>query len=425
MGDAKKHKSPEELGDAVGQKIDELFGGLFEDDTTQVTQQSAEDIPMVSTTVARVEPEPAGEPAEEQPAPRSESIRVETPPPDSAEAFLDKLEALILDLEWEMNYKTVQQLAHNFENLLKRVPSVGPAKTAFEMSQRVLERFSDPGSSPHPLLVKLLHDSVAVIRDTMSPQAVGNANQTLMANLAGTYKQIMAGPKEVVPAAPLPQPQIQGPSMGDVLRDVEPVISSLEQLSQRLTKTLEVWRDAGELSVDEITMRLGKLDSLLSEKINFLGQTLKKVDRSGSGTAGGIVSGLNMPDEHKYPDGLLLIAWYSKPLAIPSTIISAFIPLAEGQAQQLVGKKTIALGNLELSKLPLSKPKTAKKKPDPIPSWLIHVSVKGREFFILADRALGFRRPPPGVDLSKESRIKIGNVSYTVLNPDKVRLRSS
>ena len=37
MGDVKKHKSPDELGEAVGQKIDELFGGLFEDNTTQVT----------------------------------------------------------------------------------------------------------------------------------------------------------------------------------------------------------------------------------------------------------------------------------------------------------------------------------------------------------------------------------------------------
>ncbi len=415
-----KNKGPEELGEAVGQKIDELFGGIFEDqpakgsrDDGSTSRPSGPESrrPRLVDSTGRGTPASAVTPPQTPEAGRKGS-----------DNLLDRVEALILELEWEMSHKTVEELSRQFDNLPNLIPTAGPARTALDMSQRVLQRFSNPDASPHPLLVKLLQDSVAVIKQVVTSEAISSPDKALMAKLANTYKQIMASRQLAAPAEAPPTMTPAAPQVALVLRDVAAALSSLEHLSQRLTTTLGAWRQAGQVSWQEVTLRLGKLDSLLSEKVDILTKAFRKlsqgdvVEQTGSGGVS------QTQDRQKFgPDGLLLIAWHGVPLAVPSSMIAALHPVPRASAQQLIAKQVVTIGNVELKRLPLRKPTAPPQQTEPIPSWLIHLSIAGKDYFVLADRALGYRRTPKTMNIAVQNRIRIGNVSYAVLNPEGFR----
>ena len=110
------------------------------------------------------------------------------------------------------------------------------------------------------------------------------------------------------------------------------------------------------------------------------------------------------------------IEWNGQPMAVPSSLIMALHPLTSSQAQQLRGKKSVVLAKRTIPRVPLSEPEGAAQDTKIVPSWLIHFSIGDREFFILADRALGYRRVPEGTDLSRQRRMKIGKTVYSILN---------
>jgi hypothetical protein len=116
----------------------------------------------------------------------------------------------------------------------------------------------------------------------------------------------------------------------------------------------------------------------------------------------------------------MMAIWSDTPVAIASSVLAAAYPLSKQQAEQFRNKPTLTLGSEVLQKLPL-KPPAEQRAAAAIPAWLFHLKIKGKDFFLLADRSLGFRRVPKGFDMTRGSRIKIGPTSYTVLSQFSLR----
>ena len=111
-----------------------------------------------------------------------------------------------------------------------------------------------------------------------------------------------------------------------------------------------------------------------------------------------------------------MMMWGGAFLAIPSSVVAAFYPLTNAQAQQFQDKPSIAIGGHPVKRLPLKKPQGVQAAATALPAWLVHLSSDQKDFFLLADRLLGFRKTPKGVDIAGQTRIKIGPTGYTLIN---------
>lgn len=444
MAEDKKPKSPEELGEAVGEKIDALFGGMFGDDaavepitSTPPPAESAQPVPPT-----RPVPKPAPEPprAPEPPAPRPKKSKPKAPPqaparpapkpqaapavparaagpaPETVAGLFDDIEVAILNLEWEISLETVKELTRMLGELSKAFPSSPPAQELLQKNLKALGKVASPGASPHPQLVRMIQETIGVLKQVHSSKGKKPPDPSMSAGIEAMYREIVGPealeePPPVKPAAP-----DQKVDYRRLVKQMGGAVHSIEEVGQRLARIMAVLRQGSRMSTEEITRRLGTLESLLSERIGQLNNlhdsfsNLNIEPNAAQGNHGQAVGNSSQGE------GLLLISWQNVPLALPSTIIAALYPLAPTMAEQIKDKRVIAMGSRELPKLPLSRPKGMKKEKPPMPSWLVHVVFGEKHYFILADKALGYRRLPEGTDLSKNTRIKIGNTLYFILS---------
>lgn len=433
---AERHKTPEELGAAVGKKIDELFGGLFGDEpetkpAARPADSSTESIelqPEMTTPISQSE-WPTESPKKPTPPPAKSAVPspAEAPQPASAPAgeakntpewYLERIEVLTLDLEWEMSQDTVRELSQKFKALTAMLPNQPAIRPVMDMTMRVLGRFGGEGVSPHPLLVSLLQETVTVAKQSLANQGRKPPDKAILSSIASKYKQITAAggppPRTQKVAAP------QAVSVGQLAGNIGEAVASLEEVTQRLTKMVAAWKKGAQMQPQDVARRLGTLASVLTDRLGQLHSSQRALSKLDPNTQGAVDSEPS-EDNKEGPDGVLMVAWSGLPLAIPSSLIMALYPLSKQQATQFANKQTISLGNRQVSRLPLSRPKGADQKPQVTPTWLLHVSIGGREYFLLADRTLGFRGAPKGVDLNRQPRLKIGATNYTILNQASFR----
>lgn len=448
MVDQKQHKTPEELGEAVGKKIEELFGGMFGDDmppepkTPPAAVAGGHGVGPAQAAVPPVaEPpraEPQRAPARRPPAPpqagrqpagpqmrRPEAPQVPGRPaaprrPEAADAFegiIEQIEILILNLEWEVSPQSVSDLAEKFRSLEAFFPGEGQARTVLAMNRRGLLRFTNRDSVPHPALIKLLQDSVGVLKLIRSSQGKRPAGEALIAGLTQSYKEIMGAsvPSGAKASSEAGVSGEQKRQYGTVVNNIGGAVHSLEELNRRLGRILGVLRQGGDMSADEVTRRLGTLEHLLSEHVGQLSSCHKELIHAVPSNGDASSSA-----ERKAPDGLIIVIWSGIHMAIPSSVVAALYPLTKAQSEQFMGKQTVSLGARQLHTLPLKKPQTAAKS-TVLPTWLIHLTGKGGDYFLLADRSLGFRRTPEGIDIYRQAKIKMGPTSYAVLNHSALR----
>src|SRR5208283_1937692 len=123
----------------------------------------------------------------------------------SFDKIVERIEVLILSVEWEVSAEASSELIEQFRNLSQHFPSNERARTVLAMNSRVLRRFSGSEVSPHPLFVKLLEDSLAVLKLMHVSPGDKNAEKAL-AVLNDIYKKIMA--------SPLPEPAVDEDKAG-------------------------------------------------------------------------------------------------------------------------------------------------------------------------------------------------------------------
>lgn len=450
-----KYKSPEELGEAVGKKIEELFGGLFADESPQeqkVPEQAAPPPPVTPPPVPKPKPAPAAAPTP-APAPRPKPAREPVSPapgqkpsptprqqarpapapkaaaastavgslttapqkkgPSPFDDTIEQIEVIVLNLEWEVNPESIRELSQKFKELDRIFSAEGPGRNILAMNMRVLPRFDRPDSVPHPALLKLLQDSVAALK-SLNSAPMRPLNPALVSSITGSYKQIMsavaAAPEAPAPARAAAEPERH--EYGALVSKIGGSIRSLEEMSQRLTRILGVLRQGGEMSAEEMTRRLGTLERLLSERVGQLSAFQKEL--SVAPTPGGASQPANAPYQH----AVLLFFWEGLPLAVPTTSLGGFYPITRAQAEQFRDKPAIALGPIFLRRLPLRRPSST---PDTLPTWLMHFSRDNKDFFLLADRLIGYRRSPKEVDAENQARLKIGQTVYTLITKSMLR----
>lgn len=401
MADDKTYKSPEELEEAVGEKIEELFGALSDREAT----------PAVAGRSAAVKARPVAttnQPKSPSPAPRTQR--------PSVEELLDRIEALVLNLEWETKLETIRELSARLQDAEPLFPTEGTARNILEMNRRVLRRSSSPGTTPHPALVKLLQESTTALRQIRSSRGAPSVDKRLIASIVDSYNRIMTVDKPA-PPKPVGETPKESPEYGALIGHVKGAVHSIEEVSKRLGRIVNALRSGSAVSGEEITRRLGTLEGLLSERVSRLLSLQRELSQIRPPEGPGPASPEEPPLEKRGgPEGVLLIQWAGLPLAIPSFLIVALYPLTKPQAQQFAGKTSIMLGNRAVPRLPLKKPEKPSRANELLPSWLIHLSRGQKEFFLLADRAMGYRRSPQEMDVSRQSRIKIGETGYIVLN---------
>jgi len=441
-----RHKTPEELGEAVGKKIEELFGGIFGDEAPQGEKSSSDELHSEAGELAsqqrpsgstlqpgsavhkkqpsapppRPAPKPAGAPRPpDRPAPSAALQKVG----GSFDDIVEQMEILILNLEWEVSPESVDGLIKQFKELETCFPGAGQARTILAMNRRGLRRFASPGAVPHPSLIKLLQDSLAALKQISSSRGKRPPSDALIAGLSASYREIMAA----APVAEHPKPAQPGSPDDDrrvymtLVKNVGTAIHSLEEVSQRLARILGVLRQGGEMSTEEITRRLGTLEHLLAERVGQLSSFHKELARVPVGVGNGRISDADSRNPETSPDGLLMVAWGGINLAIPSSAVAALYPLSKAQAQQFQDKQSITIGSRSIPRLPLKKPKAADQTGSPLSAWLVHLSQDNKDYFLLVDRSLGFRVTPKGMDLAQQTRIKIGPTPYALLNLAKFR----
>jgi len=399
VADDKRNQSPEELGEAVGQKIEELFGGIFPDDVPgPATKPKA--------VTAPVPPSPVIQPA----AKAGEVGRNQ-----SSEHLMDRIEALVLQLDWETSIDTVKDLVRLFKELDRQASGDGPVKFLLNMNTQLLQRLASSGVVPHPSFLNFLQDGITVLRqatDSENPQLPERAQ---LAEFKGRFREIMAAAEQRIPRAEGGAPQ----EYDLVLNDVGGSVRSLEEISQRLARILAVFRQGGNMSGEEITRRLGTLEKLLAEDV----ATLSSLHGRLSGMQPGVVSGNSAAAaQESRSEGLQLVSWGGAPMAIPLSDIGALYALTKEQALPLLEKQTINIGSRPLHRLPLKRPQNSSAAVSP--GLLVHLTWGKKDYFILADRTLGYRRAPEGTDVSQQRRIKIGPITYALLTPAVFRSSS-
>ena len=430
MADQMKHKTPEELGEAVGRKIEELFGGMFQDEAdppTKLPRPAAEQPVSPATPVSP----PASRSA---PGPlRTETGQTATSPASSApgggpgdwkkvtgsfEELAERIEALILSMEWEVNPESATELATRFKEIGPLMPASGPARNILAMNERVLSRYNTAETPPHRSLMKFLQQSVTGLKLIHASQGKRPLGEDLAVGLTKGYKEIMAAPvgERVRPVADESGRGASGEGIHKtLLTDVGSSIRSLEELSQRLGRIMGFLRKGGGMSEEEITRRLGTVEQLLSERVEKLFSLHKALSR----TIPGITDGPPLAGSSTTKagwEGLLMVLWEGMPVAIPASAVAALYPLNKTQSEQFVNKSTVTLASRAVKRLPLKKPQGSDQRVGILPSWLVHLSWGGKEFFMMADRSLGYRRTPEGVDVFRDKRIKIGPTTFAILN---------
>jgi hypothetical protein len=567
VADQEKEKSPEELGEAVGRKIEALFGGFFGEDATQLLE--------VEETFKK----DAGSPPVEAPAPKTsphtDTIELTSPVPieesdrasaqgpsqDQKQPFEDLaelIEALILNLEWEVTPEVVTEVADRFKEMDVYFPGETRARNVLSMNYRVLQRFRNPDGSSHPSLMKMLQDSLTVLKLIHSSPGNRQSIDSLIAGITNIYKLISAAtasaaaPPAAKPAAPVlkavppapkpvaavpkaapvaakstapspkpshpahkpeapigagPKPALkpvppaepagrnsqrssaaqetkaaqppklfmerveaavnsleemgqrlsrivgvlrqQGEGSGDelttdtlerffgptsdqtaislgesggdlyksLIKKEGSAIHALEEVSQRFSRILGVFRQGGDMSSEEIIRRLGTLEHLLSERLGQVSTLHKQLSAIpvSSDTPG------DRSQNNASHEGLLTLLWAGTPLAIPSSLVTALFPINKAQSEQLQDKPSIVLGGRPVQRLPLKRPPKADKANEPIPLWLVHVTVGQKDYFLLAERSLGYRRTPDGVDVTRQARVNLGETSFAILNQSSFR----
>ena len=205
-----------------------------------------------------------------------------------------------------------------------------------------------------------------------------------------------------------------------LISDVGRKIKALEEVNRRLARIVGVLRQGGAMSEEEITRRLGTLENLLSESVGRLSSTYGALAQAsvphGKGTEAAT------PGEGKArPAGVLLLLWGGLPLAVPAVAVAMATPLSRVQAEQYKDKATVTLGTRSIPRLPLKRPESADQKEPSLPAWFVHLAWDGKSFFLLADKSLGYRQIPAGIDLESQGKIKIGATFYTVLRLTRFR----
>jgi hypothetical protein len=288
------------------------------------------------------------------------------------------------------------------------------------MNRRVLPRFKDADAVPHRSLLRLLQGSVTALRSIYLSQGRKRPAEELMMAITKSYKEIAS-------SAPPPS-AVPGPVSGAVEQDgrqqyvslVENLggaVRSIDEVNRRLGKILGVLRQGGGMSGEEISRRLATLEHLIAERVEQLSSCHKGLAHIGLGSLAGLAS----HGGKGVPDGLFMMIWAGASLAIPSSVVAAFYPLARAQAQQFQGKPSIAIGGRSVPRLPLKRPQGAVAEGALLPAWLVHLSSNQKDFFLLADRLLGYRKTPAGVDITGQTRIKIGPTGYTLINQTMFR----
>jgi len=443
-----KHKTPEELGEAVGKKIEELFGGMFADEESPQPKEQLKavaDAPVspkppsapqpASEPDSPAMPKPASAPPKPQvaaPPPAAKRVSPPKPPPvevqarppvspqkepDGFDQIMERIEILILNLEWEVSPESVKEISDKLGLLEPLLPAGGPARTIISMNLRVLPRFNTPDAIPHRSLLKLLQDSVSALKLVHSSHGKQAPGQTLISAITNSYKEIVSstttGETSVVTTA-LVSKETQTP-YASLVHDIGTVAHSLEEISQRLARILGVLRQGGNMSPEEITRRLGTLEHLFSERVGQLSSCHKEMTELQLPAEG--LAEISSSSSEK--SGLLLMNWAGMYLAIPFSMISEVYRLSKTQAGTFVNAAAIRMGDDVILRLPLKKPDNATIG---IPEWMVRFSSGGRrEFFILPDRLLGYRLAPQGVNVGKQARIKIGSISYAVINQAVLR----
>jgi hypothetical protein len=310
----------------------------------------------------------------------------------------------------------MQALSLKLKELEGTLPQKSPARVAVQMSQRVLEALRR-GASPHPRVAQLLQGSISVARQTLESGGRRPVDPALLNSLNEQYKQIMTSSmtREATDTGAAP-PAASEVALEQLVGNVGGAVSALDEVSQRLAKIVGVLRKGGDMSRDEVTRRLSTVETLLAQRVGQLSAAHRRLAEMGTDAGTASLAG-RLPDKDRYgPDGLLLISWSGLPMAVPSSFVSALYPLPKPQAAQLSGKQSIMLGNREIPRLPLKHPRVSQQQDAPPPSWLIHLAMGGREFYLLAERALGYRRLPKGIDVQRQGTMRIGSISYTILN---------
>jgi hypothetical protein len=392
VADDKKHQSPEELGEAVGQKIEELFGGIFPEDEPSPTPEP------------KATPHSAVAPPAIKPVARVGEVSAD----QSTENLMDRIEALVLQLDWETSVDTVKDLVRLFKELDRKPSGDGPVKFLLNMNGQLLQRLARSGIVPHPSFLNFLQDSISILRratDTDNPQL---PDQAQLAEFKGRFREIMAAAEQRVQGAEDRAPQ----EYSNLMSEVGGSVRSLEEISQRLARILALFRQGGNMSGEEITRRLGTLDKLLAEHVGTLSDLHDRLSglqpSAGSGNSGAA-------SQDAQSEGLLLVSWGGSPMAIPLAGIGAMYALTKDQVRPLMDKQTINVGSGPLQRLPLKKPQD--RSAASTPNLLVHLSWGKKDYFLLADRALGYRRAPEYRDVSKQKKIKIGPITYALLTP--------
>jgi hypothetical protein len=443
-----KHKTPAELGEAVGRKIEELFGDLLGENSI-VEPEPAHETPAPSATGNYALPtKPSvstGMPAAgSQPSvsgidgptrtvlKSSQNVNKPSGAPApgypqggkvSFDKIVERIEVLILNVEWEVSPEASAELVERLRALGNYFPADEKARTILAMNNRVLRRFSGSDVTPHPLMVKLLEDSVAVLKLIhLSPEKSSQSGAT-MSVLNDIYKKIMASPLPDVAAAGSAPGTEQKASIVEhdsILNRVSITIQSLEEVTRRLSRIGGALMQGAAISGPETARRLGTLENLVSQQVGQLSSLhgelarVASTDGSHGKSTGSIGSGGR-------PDGLLTVLWASTPLAISSSIVAAMYPLTRTQAEQFKDKQSITLGSRVLQRLPIRRPPENKPQAPMLPSWLVHLNWRQKDHFLLVERSLGFRRVPDGTDISAQTRIKFGPVSYSILSESTLR----
>jgi hypothetical protein len=440
---AEKYKTPEELGNAVGMKIEELFGTIVADlppeepEPESTAQQPLKSVPEAPKKppapprIAAVEQRPPADhkppqvkpPAKPRPEATSTSASASTAQrniENSCEELLERIEILVLNLEWEVSPESVREIFQRCTQLDRFFSHDQTARNILAMNRRVLPRFKGTDAVPHRSLLRLLQGSVTALRVIHSSQGRKRPADELMAAITKSYKEIVASP--ALQAAPTGVVDGAGEQTGrqryvSLVANVGGAIRSMDEVNRRLGKILGVLRQGGGMSGEEISRRLGTLEHLMAERVEQLSSFHTELTHISPPPESGPSGLASVPQgAQSGPDGLFMMLWGGASLAIPSSVVAAFYPLTKAQAEQFQDKPSLAIGGHTVKRLPLRKPQGVPAAVTPLPAWLVHLSSDQKDFFLLADRLLGFRKAPKGVDLAGQTRIKIGPTGYTLIN---------
>ncbi len=440
---AEKYKTPEELGNAVGMKIEELFGTIVADlppeepepqSTAQEQMKSEPEAPKMPPAPSRnaaVERRPSAEhkpqqakpPVKSRPEATSASasaLNAQRDIGNSCEELLERIEILVLNLEWEVSPESVREVFQRCSQLERFFSQDQTARNILAMNRRVLPRFKGTDAVPHRSLLRLLQGSVTALRSIHSSQGRKRPADELMAAITKSYKEIVSAPALQVAAPGVVAKAAEQSSRQryvSLVANVGEAIHSIDEVNRRLGKILGVLRQGGGMSGEEISRRLGTLGHLMAEQVEQLSSFHTELAHISPPTEGGPAGLASVSQEVKGgPDGLFMMMWGGAFLAIPSSVVAAFYPLTKAQAQQFQDKPSIAIGGHPVKRLPLKKPQGVPVAVTALPAWLVHLSLNQKEFFLLADRLLGYRKTPKGVDIAGQTRIKIGPTGYILIN---------